>query len=57
MAELDEKLLDIADRARVALAELIDQQMSPLGVAAMNALRLVQQVLPVSKPVVAIAST
>ena len=41
MAELDEKLLDIADRARVALAELIDRQMSPLGLAAMNALRLV----------------
>lgn len=33
-----ENLLDVADRARVVLAELIDLQMSPLGLAAMNAL-------------------
>jgi len=33
-----ENLLDVADRARVELADLIDLQMAPLGLAAMNAL-------------------
>lgn len=33
-----ENVLDVADRARVALAHLIDLQMHPLGLAAMNAL-------------------
>lgn len=33
-----ENLLDVADRARVELADLIDLQMAPVGLAAMNAL-------------------
>lgn len=33
-----EDILDVADRARVALADSIDMQMAPLGLAAMDAL-------------------
>jgi SAM-dependent methyltransferase len=35
-------LLDVADRARVALADLIDLQMAPLGLAAMNVLGVLE---------------